>query len=137
MANYVLTLCSLIELTIGGLVTGSIGMNQFFYFSIPFFSSGITIRIEARVGGIWCYASDLDRRPRSTSYVWRLLITDYGDSFIDPSTLGRTPGSTLYIGLQGVNAVNNFTINTTIGDTSIRGMIVWLRSASGYTKMVT
>ena len=117
-----------IELSVGGLVSGSVGMNRFVYFSIPFFSSGVTVRIEARVGGIWCYASDVDRRPSSNRYVWRLLITDYGDSFIDPSTLGRTPGGTLYIGLQGVNAVNNFTINTTIGDTSIQGMQGCVRS---------
>ena len=102
----------------------SITMNRFSYFFLPFSSSGVTIRIEALVGSIRCYASDTSRRPSSTSYVWTILITDYDDVFLDPSTLGRTPGSTLYIALQGVNAVNNFTLNTTIGDTSIQGMKV-------------
>ena len=120
-------LCDLSEVTIGNIIIGSVGMDRFVYFFLPFFSSGITIRIEARLGGIRCYASDVDRRPSSTSNVWNLLITDYGDSFIDPSTLGRTPGSTLFIALQGVNVANNFTMNTTIGDTSIQGMYIgWL-----------
>ena len=56
------------------------------------------------------------------SYIWTLVITGYDDAFLDPSRLGRTSGSTVYVALQGVNAVNQFTLNTTIGDTSIRGI---------------
>ena len=100
----------------------SIAQDRFVYYFRPFSSSGVTIRIDALVGGIRCYASDTDRRPNSRSYVWTLVITDYDDSFLDPSTLGRTPGSSVYIALQGINAANTFTMNTTIGDTSIEGM---------------
>ena len=102
----------------------SVGQNRFVYYFIPFSSRGVTIRIDALVGGIRCYASDTNRRPSSTSYVWTLVITDYDDSFLDPSTLGRTPGSNVYIALQGINAVNTFTMNTTIGDTSIQGVVI-------------
>ena len=103
-------------------MTSSVLQDRFVYYFIPFSSSGATVRIEARAGGIRCYASDTNRRPSSTSYVWSLVITDYADSFLDPSTLGRTPGSTVYIALQGINAMNTFTLNTTIGDTSIQGI---------------
>ena len=109
-------------MTIGTLVNTSVAISRFSYFFLPFSSSGVTIRIEALVGSIRCYASDTNRRPSSTNYVWTLLITEYDDIFLDPSTLGRTPGSTLYIALQGVNTVNNFTLSATIGDTTIQGM---------------
>lgn len=104
----------------------SVAQDRFVYYFIPFSSSGVTIRIDALIGGIRCYASDTDRRPSSRSYVWTLVITDYDDSFLDPSTLGRTPGSSVYIALQGINAVNTFTMNTTIGDTSIEGIEIRL-----------
>ena len=99
-------------------------MDRFLYFSFPFSSSGITIRIDAFVGGIRCYASDTNPRPSSMDYIWTLVITGYGDAFLDPSRLGRTPGSRVYVALQGVNAVNSFTLNTTIGDTSIQGISI-------------
>lgn len=111
------------ELSIGALINTSVAMDRFLYFFFPFSSNGVTIRIDALVGGIRCYASDTNQRPSSTSYVWTLVITDYDDAFLDPSTLGGTPGSTVYVALQGVNAVNNFTLNTTIGDTSIQGNV--------------
>lgn len=113
---------NVVEITVGTLVNTTVAMNRFLYFYLPFSTNGVTIRIDALLGGIRCYASDTNRRPSSTSYVWTLLITDYDDSFLDPSSLGRAPGSTVYIALQGVNAVNNFTMNTTIGDTSIQGL---------------
>lgn len=107
----------------GSLVNNAVMQGRFRYFSVPFTSSGLTVRVEATVGSIRCYASDTNPRPSGTDYVWTLVINDYDDAFLDPSTLGRTPGSTLYIGLQGVNTVNNFTLDTTTGDTSIQGSI--------------
>ena len=53
--------------------------------------------------------------------VWNLVISEYDDDFLDPSSLGRTSGTTLYITLEGVDANNEFTLNTTYGDTSITG----------------
>ena len=53
--------------------------------------------------------------------VWNLVISEYDDAFLDPSSLGQTPGTTLYITLEGVDTNNEFTLNTTYGDTSITG----------------
>ena len=99
-------------------------MDRFLYYVVtPFSRSGVTVRIEALVGGIHCYASDINRRPNSTDYIWALLITDYDDVYLVPSTLGHIQRNyRLYIALQGVNASNTFTLNTTIGDTSIQSM---------------
>lgn len=100
-------------------------MNQSTYFFIPFSSSGLTIRIEALVGSISAYISDENCRPSPESHSWTSLITYYDDVFLQPSpyiTISRGHGRALYIALNGVNSVNNFTVDTTIGDTSIRGI---------------
>ena len=100
------------ELTIGTLVTGSVQQGRSVIYFVPFPSNGLTIRVEAITGSVRCYASDTNQRPNSLDYVWSLTISDFDDVFIDPSTLGRTPGSTLYITLEGVFTSNNFTLNT-------------------------
>ena len=70
-------------------------------------------------GGVWCYASDTNRNPNSENYIWRLFISEYNDSFIDPTTLGRVPGAYLFIAIEGTAATNDFSVNSTMNDTSI------------------
>ena len=95
------------------------GRSVIYFVSFP--SNGLTIRVEAITGTIRCYASDTNQRPNAMDNVWSLLISEYDDAFLDPSSLGRTPGTTLYITLEGVDTSNEFTLNTTYGDTSITG----------------
>ena len=110
------------ELTIGTLVRGNLPQGRSVIYFLPFPSNGLTIRVEAITGTVQCYASDTSQRPNSLDYVWTLTISDYDDVFIDPSSLGRTQGSTLYITLEGSNTNNNYTLNTTYGNTSITGL---------------
>ena len=70
-------------------------------------------------GGVWCYASDTNRNPSSRDYIWRLFISEYNDSFIDPTSLERTPGTYLFIAIEGTAVTNDFTLNSTMDDTSI------------------
>ena len=112
------------ELTIGNLVRGNLQQGRSVIYFLPFPTSGVTVRVEAITGTVRCYASDTSQRPNSLDYVWTLTISDYDDVFIDPSTLGRTPGSTLYITLEGTNTNNNYTLNTTYGNTSITGLTI-------------
>lgn len=109
------------ELTIGTLVRNTLQQGRSIIYFVPFPSSGLTVRIEAITGTIRCYASDTNQRPNAMDNVWTLLISEYDDAFLDPSSLGRTPGTTLYITLEGVDTSNEFTLNTTYGDTSITG----------------
>ena len=109
------------ELTVGNLINSTLQQGRSVIYFIPFPSTGLTIRVEALIGTVRCYISDTSQRPNGMDYVWTLLIADYDDIFIDPSTLGQTPGSTLYITLEGVATNNNYTLNTTYGDTSITG----------------
>ena len=99
----------------------SIGRGQFRYYIIPFRSEGVTVRVEMFSGGVWCYASDTNRNPSSEEYIWRLFISGYNDSYIDPSSLERVAGDSLFIAIEGNSSTNNFTLNSTSGDTSIKG----------------
>lgn len=99
--------------------------NQSLHFRLPLTTAGVTIRIEVLLGSIYSYASDINCRPSSTSYVWTSLITYYDDVYLQPSpfiTISRRYTRSLYITIQGIEEVNNFTVNTTIGDTSIQSM---------------
>ena len=111
-------------MAIGDSISDSIGSGQFRFYIFPFLSGGVTVRVEIFRGGVWCYASDTNRNSSSRDYTWRLFISEYDDSFIDPSSLDRTAGSLLFIAIEGTQATNSFTLNTTTGDTSIAGKFI-------------
>ena len=100
-------------------MSDSISSGQFRFYIFPFLTVGVTVRVEVFRGGVWCYASDTNRNPNSRDYIWRLYISEYNDSYIDPTSLGRTAGSFLFIAIEGTESTNSFTLNTTTGDTSI------------------
>ena len=107
------------DVAIGDPVYDSIGGGDSRYYIFPFLSGGVTVRVEVFRGGVWCYASDTNRNPSSVDYVWRLYITEYNDSFIDSTSLGRPAGAFLFIALEGTSTGNDFSLNSTTGDTSI------------------
>ena len=108
---------------IGDPVYDSIGGGQFRYYICPFLSGGVTVRVETFRGGVWCYASDTNRNPSRRDYIWRLYISGYNDSYVDPRSLGRLAGLYLYIAIEGIDPVNDFFLNSTTGDTSIAGKV--------------
>ena len=109
-------------MTIGNPVYDSIVSGQFRYYIFPFLSGGVTVRVETFRGGVWCYASDTNRNPSNVDYIWRLYISEYNDSYITPSSLGRTAGPLLFVAIEGTEATNDFLLNSTTGDTSIARM---------------
>lgn len=115
-----------LEVAIGDPVYDAIGSNRFRYYIFPFLTEGITIRLEVFQGGVWCYASDTNRNPNSGDYVWRLYISGYNDSYIDPMSLERTPGTFLFVTIEGLGSNNDFKLNSTSGDTSIQGIMLHL-----------
>ena len=119
------------EVTIGYPVYDSISRGQVRYYIIPFSMGGVTIRVEVFRGRVWCYVSDVDRNPNSENYIWRLFISGYNDSYIDPTSLqGRTPGELLFVAIEGADSTNNnFTLNSTSGDTSITGTLTNMYTA--------
>ena len=112
------------EISIGGPVSDSIGSGRFRFYIFPFLSGGVTIRVEVFRGGVWCYGSDTNRNPSSRDYIWRLFISGYNDSYIDPRSLSRDAGPYLFITIEGINPANDFSLNSTSGDTSIAGSLL-------------
>ena len=107
------------EISIGNPIYDSIDGGHFRYYIFPFMSGGVTVRVEVFRGGVWCYGSDTNRNPNSGNYIWRLFISEYNDTFIDPTTIGRTPGAYLFIAIEGYAVSNDFSLNSTMNDTSI------------------
>ena len=92
-----------------------------YYYVMHTPSSGLTVQIDALVGSVRFYASHTYTRPSASSYTWTLDVSDYNDIFLDPSTVGLSPGSTLYLAIVGITNSNNFTLSTSSGDKSISG----------------
>ena len=112
------------EVAIGNQLSDSIGIGQFRYYIFPFLTGGVTVRVEVFRGGVWCYASDTNRNPNGRDYTWRLFISEYNDSYIDPTSLGRAAGAFLFIAIEGMDINNDFTLNSTTGDTSIASNVL-------------
>ena len=100
-------------------MSDSIVSGRFRFYIFPFLNDGVTIRVEVFRGGVWCYASDTNRNPSSEDYIWRLYISEYNDSFINPRSLGRVAGALLFVAIEGTGSTNDFTLNSTMDDTSI------------------
>ena len=101
----------------GSAVTGTLSAGGVsVYYQYPFSSNGITIFLNVGAGTVNCYASDRYQNPNEELYDWIVVVSGYQDVFIDPSLLDRPAGSSVYIGLQGVESYNTFTLNTTVGD---------------------
>lgn len=101
----------------GTLYAGSIS----YYYQFIFPSNGITLFLNVSTGSVNCYASDRYENTNEELYDWTLTVDEYADIFIDPSTLGRTPGTYMYVSLEGVQSYNIYSLNSEDGDR--RGII--------------
>lgn len=99
-------------------VSNSLGSYQRLFYQLVFATNGITIRLTVTSGTIICYASDLTQNPTAEQgYVWTVTTSGYVDIFLDPSTLNRNAGSSLYIALEGSSAsTNTYTFSSSTGD---------------------
>jgi hypothetical protein len=98
-------------------VSDSLDAGERTYYEFDFDSSGVTLRLTVSSGTLICYASDLTQNPNEEQgYVWKVTSSDYIDVFLDPDSLTRPAGSTLYVALEGVDTTNSYTFNSTTGD---------------------
>ena len=96
---------------------GTVGKGQRAYFQFDFPSSGVTITLNISSGYVVCYASDRYRNPNEVQgYDWRIEVGGYADTFLDPSLLLRSPGTTVYVAIEGNSTSNQFTLGNTEGD---------------------
>ena len=98
-------------------VSDSLGAGERTYYEFAFDTDGVTLRLSVTTGTLICYASDLIQNPNEEQgYVWKVTTTNYVDVFLDPDALSCRAGSTLYVGLEGVDNSNTFSLNSTTGD---------------------
>ena len=105
----------------GSAVSVSIAGGVIKYYSVPFSSGGITLRLDVSAGYITCYVSDIVRNPGPGNYVWLINTGGYADGFIDPTQFGRSGTRYIYVALVGVNALNTYLFNSTSGNFSSQG----------------
>ena len=98
-------------------MSSSLTYGQRKYYQYGFSSSGLTIRLTVSSGYVICYASDLIQNPNDDQgYVWRVTSSGYIDVFLDPTSLNRPAGTTLYVALEGSSSSSSFTLSATSGD---------------------
>lgn len=94
-----------------------VGAGKRIYYQFQFPSDGVTITLNITSGSVVCYASDRYRNPNEAQgYDWKIEVSGYADVFLDPSLLSRSPGSTIYVAIEGVGVSNNFTLGNIEGD---------------------
>ena len=117
-------------LSFGGIGNGLPGNGEYVYFWIPSWtSSGVTVSITLSSGYLICYASDRYQTPSNLpGYAdWVITInSEYTETFIDPSSLGRPIGSFLSFAFLGQQASNNFTIQVDSGRVLTTSMLLIL-----------
>ena len=95
-------------MTYGSLYSASISLDDYSYYQTSSWtSSGATFSISVSSGTVVLYASDLNQSPSSASYVWTVQTSGYTEIFLNPLTLGRAPGSTVYVTLKGLATTTN------------------------------
>ena len=100
-------LMTLADVGIGGTTAATIGNSVIKYYTIPFTSGGITLRMDVSGGYVDCYISDTVRHPGPYNYPyldvleWRLHTGDYEDIFIDPAQFSRSRAHYIYVAVRG------------------------------------
>ena len=112
------------DIGIGVGIRATIASSVTKYYSVPFSSGGITLRLDVSAGYITCYVSDIVRNPGPGNYVWLINTRGYADGFIDPTQFGRSGTRYIYVALVGVNSLNTYLLNSTSGNFSSQGNIV-------------
>ena len=87
------------------------------YYQFDFPRNGVTITLNITFGYVICYVSDRYRNPNEAQgYDWRIEVSGYSNTFLDPSLLSRLPGPVVYISIEGSNLSNQFTLGNSEGD---------------------
>ena len=112
----------LADILVGSGVLDTLSQGQFRYYEYPFPVIGLTIWLSVGLGRVVCYASDRVLNPsEDNGYDWKIETSGFVDTFLDPASLGRPAGAAVFIALQGVLVANNFTLNSTSGNTETIG----------------
>ena len=103
---------------IGQPFISTLEQNQtaFFQYTLP--EEGLTLKLEVETGLIVCFASNRIENPNEALYNFRVETNSSADVYISLDNLQGNSSTTIYISCEGRSGVNNFTLNTTSGDTT-------------------
>ena len=118
-----------VTLSFGAAINKELGNGVYEFFKVWFGSVGITVSLAVRQGEVSMYAGDQSQSVSDTesNYDWTLTTSWYEDIFINPASVNRSVGNTLYITLKSNASFTNVTIDTSYGDTSTLGNCKLLR----------
>lgn len=108
---------------------GTLEQNQVAYFQFTLPDEGLTLKLEVQTGLVILYASNKIQNPNEAFYDWRLETSSSTDVYISPDDLEESSSltkrqvlqslnTTIFISIEGQSGINNFTLNTTYGDTA-------------------
>ncbi len=111
------------EVSIATTVTDTLESGGIKYFEYPFPDEGLTLKVDVDEGSAVLYASDIIQTPSEALYDWKVETDGYQDVFLDPADLDRpVMGDSVYVSVQGLESSNTFSIDSTYGDTSTKGV---------------
>ena len=97
--------------------TNTVEKGERVYYQFDFPGNGVTITLNVTLGYVICYVSDQYRNPNDAQgYDWRIEVSGYSNTFLDPLLLSRSPGPTVYISIEGSDSSNQFALGNTEGD---------------------
>ena len=107
------------QIAVNGTSTDTVGDGDRIYFQFPFPSYGVTLQLTVSTGYVICYASDRYQNPNEAQgYDWRVEVSGFANVFLDPALLSRTPGTIIYVAIEGSynGGSSTFTLGNTEGD---------------------
>ena len=114
---------------VGQAITSTLEQNEVTFVQLSLPNDGLTISIDVTVGAIVSYGSNKIQNPNEAFYDFKLsnsrpeifVTTDTFDSV----KIVNFTNIMIYISIQGQSASNQFTMNTTIGDTTTGTLLLY------------
>ena len=117
--------------TPGQVISTSIQQNVATFLQVALPEEGITFSLDVSEGSVVMYGSNKIQNPNEAFHDF-MLSDDKPDIFVNQETFSPSTGTTkppginntnniditVYLSIQGQRALNNFTLNTTVGDTT-------------------
>ena len=133
-SNYIIVPCSILHTApaisdAGQVISSQLGQGQvsFFQFSLPV--EGMTFKIDITSGSVVIYGSNKIRNPNEAFHDFQLTSSNREifihtgffqgrSSPINTCQASNITNTTVFVSIEGQSAVNAFTLNTTLGNTT-------------------
>ena len=129
---HIVSMCNLIKFLlapvisdVGQVITNILQQNEVTFLQLDLPDEGMTFSLDVSQGSVVMYGSNKIQNPNEAFYDFK-LSNSRPELFVNQDTFGRISKRetsnitdiTIYISIQGQSVSNNFTLNTTMGDTT-------------------